>query len=108
MGAGYGVRRPRFTSAQIAKTVGLSEGHLRKQAAERGITFPADKLTGARRIDPLRVIENVVASIEASGSALDLVTYEDVTPEMAAELLERLKPGIKAIRQLTNQLKEIK
>jgi hypothetical protein len=97
-----------FTSTQIAKTVGLSEGHLRKLAADRGVTFPADKITGVRRIDPLMVLEKTVASVEASGSALDLVTYEDVTPELAAELLERLKPGIKAIHQLVKQLKEIK
>lgn len=96
-----------FTSAQVAKTVGYSEEHLRKSARDRGIVFPADKITGSRRIDPLKVLENTVAAIEATASALDLVTYEDVTPELAIELLERLAPGIKAIRQLTKQLKEI-
>lgn len=97
-----------FTSAQVAKTVGLSESHLRQQAKLRGIQFHADRITGIRRIDPLKVLENVVASIEANADALALVTFEDVTPELALELLERLKPGVKAIRQLTTSLKEIR
>ena len=97
-----------FTSSQIAKTIGMSEQYLRAQAKALGVNIPADKIAGRRRIDPLKVLENTVASIEASASALDLVTYEDVTPEMAAELLERLAPGIRAIRHLTNALKEIK
>lgn len=96
-----------FTSTQIAKTVGMSEKWLRTQAADRGIAFPADKITGSRRIDPLKVIENVVASVEASGSALDLVTFEDVTPEQAEEWGARLEAGLRAIRSLRNSLKEI-
>lgn len=96
-----------FTSSQVGKTFDMSEPYLRKLAMQRGIDFHADRIV-TRRIDPLKVLENTVAAIEASAPALDLVTYEDVTPEMAAELLERLAPGIKAIRQLTNALKEIK
>jgi hypothetical protein len=95
-----------WTSTQIAKAVGMTEQWLRTQAKQRGITFPADKLTNRLRIDPLKVIDNVVASMEANGASLALVSYEDVTPEMAEELLERLAPGIKAIHQLKTALKE--
>ncbi len=96
-----------FTSSQIAKRFDMNENGMRATAKKRGIEFPADKFANTRRIDPLKVLENVVASIESNESALALVTFEDVTPELAAELLERLKPGMKAIRQLATQLKEI-
>ena len=98
-----------FTSPQIAKAVDMSEGGLRGGAKTRGIEFPADKIVGrSRRIDPLRVLAQIVASVEVTESSLDLVTYEDVTPEQASEWLELLTPGIKALRALEKTLKEIK
>jgi hypothetical protein len=98
-----------YHSAQIAKSVGMSEQGLRKGAREKGIEIRADKLLGnSRRIDPLYVIEQIVLSLEVSQSSLDVVTFEDVTPQQASEWLERLTEPLRAIRKMQTELKEIK
>jgi hypothetical protein len=98
----------RFTSSQIAKTFGMTEAGIKAGAKRYGIEFPADKAVGrARRIDPLEVLERIVASLEADLAVLDLVTYEDVSVETAAELVERLDAPLRAINQMKKKLKEI-
>jgi len=98
-----------YHSAQIAKSVGMSEQGLRKGARDKGIEMRADKLLGnSRRIDPLYVIEQIVLSLEVSQSSLDVVSFEDVTPQQASEWLERLTEPLRAIRQMQTALKEIK
>jgi len=96
-----------FTSPQIAKTVGMTEEGLRAAARKKGITFPADKLTTGR-IDPLYVIEQIVLGLEVTQSSLDLVSFEDVTPQQASEWLERLTDPMRAIKRMQTALKEIK
>lgn len=98
----------RLTSAQIAKKVGMSEKGMRKGAAQRGITFPADEVLGkTKRINGLDVLERIVASIEADESVLGLIEFESITPEQAAELLQRLTSPLRAINRMKNRLKEI-
>lgn len=98
----------RYTSAQIAKRVGMSEKHVRSGGAKRGITFPADEVLGkTKRINGLDVLERIVASIEADESVLGLVEFESITPEQAAELLQRLTSPLRAINRMKNRLKEI-
>lgn len=98
-----------YTSHQIAREVGMSEGGLRDGARKKGITFPADKIVGrTRRVNPLEVIEQIVITIEVSQSSLELVSYEDVTPEQASEWLQRLAEPLRAIRKMQTELKEIK
>ena len=94
-------------SAQVAREVGMTEEGLRAAARKKGITFPADKLTNHRRIDPLSVIEQIVLGIEMTEVSMQLVDYQNVTPAQAAEWLERLGTGMRAIRQLQTKLKEI-
>jgi len=96
-----------FTSPQIAKTVGMTEEGLRAAARKKGIAFPADKLTTGR-IDPLYVIEQIVLGLEVTQSSLDLVSFEDVTPQQASEWLERLTDPMRAIKRMQTALKEIK
>lgn len=97
-----------LTSPQIAREVGMSEGGLRKGAATRGIEFPADHVVGrSRRIKPLEVLERIIAGLEADVSALELVTYTEVTRDQADEWLERLAEPLRAIRKMQAQLKEI-
>lgn len=95
------------TSPQIAREVGMSEGGLRTAAARKGITFPADKLSNFKRIDPLYVVEQIVLGLEVTETTLDLVTYENVSPEQAAQWLERLASPLRAIRKMQTELKEI-
>lgn len=100
-----------YTSAQIFTKVGgfSREGTFRRVAKENGIEFPADKIVGqSRRINPIAVIEKTVLGLEVSADVLDLVSYENVTPDMAAEWLQRLSVPLRAIRAMQTQLKEIK
>ena len=98
----------RLTSAQIAKRVGMTEDGLRAGARRKGITFPADEVLGkTKRINGLDVLERIVASIEADESVLGLVEFESITPEQAAELLQRLTSPLRAINRMKNRLKEI-
>lgn len=96
-------------SAQALAEVGgySREDSFRKAARDRGITFPADKLTNFKRIDPLFVVEQIVLGLEVTLTTLDLVTYENVTPEQAAQWLERLASPLRAIRKMQTELKEI-
>lgn len=98
----------RLTSAQIAKRVGMTEDGLRAGARRKGITFPADEVLGkTKRINGLDVLERIVASIEADESVLGLVEFENITPEQAVELLQRLTSPLRAINRMKNRLKEI-
>ena len=87
----------------------MSPEGLRAGARREGIVIRADEmLRGTRRIKPLEVLERLVTSIEVSESVLPLVTYEEVTAEMASEWLQRLESPLRAIRKMQNTLKEIK
>lgn len=98
----------RYTSAQIAKRVGMTEDGLRAGARKKGITFPADEVLGrTKRINGLEVLERIVSSIEADESVLGLIEFEDIAPEQAAEWLERLASPLRAINRMKNRLKEI-
>ncbi|WP_396657185.1 hypothetical protein [Microbacterium oxydans] len=98
----------RLTSAQIAKRVGMTEDGLRAGARRKGIIFPADEVLGkTKRINGLDVLERIVSSIEADESVLGLIAFESITPEQAAELLQRLTSPLRAIHRMKNRLKEI-
>lgn len=98
----------RLTSAQIATRVGMTEDGLRAGARREGIKFPADEVLGrVKRINGLDVMERLVTSIEVNQSALELVEFEDITPEQADEWLQRLAEPLRAINRMKNRLKEI-
>lgn len=97
-----------YTSAQIAREVNMSEPGLRSGAQKYNITFPADVAVGrSRRIDPLEVLERIVSSLEADASALELVRYQNVTPEQASEWVARMNTAMRPIGQMKKALKEI-
>jgi hypothetical protein len=95
-----------YTSPQIAKTVSMTEEGLRSGARKKGITFPADKLATGR-IDPLYVIEQIVLGLEVSQSSLDVVSFEGVTPQQAADWLSRLTDPLRAIKRMQTVLKGV-
>ncbi|WP_100811753.1 hypothetical protein [Microbacterium sp. BR1] len=98
----------RLTSPQIAQRVGMTEKHVRAEGARRGIEFPADKVMGkTKRINGLDVMERLVTSIEVNQSALELVEFEDISPEKADEWLQRLAEPLRAINRMKSRLKEI-
>lgn len=98
-----------YTSDQIAREVGMTEAGLRNGTRKHGITVRADKILGkSHRINPIEVLGKIVLSLEVTQSSLELVSYEDVTPEQAAEWLEQLAAPLRAIRKMQTALKEIK
>lgn len=98
----------RLTSAQIAKRVGMSERGMRDAAKDRGITFPADEyVRNTRRINGIDVMERTVSSLEVNQTSLELVDFDDITPEQAAEWLQRLTEPLRAINRMKTRLKEI-
>lgn len=98
-----------YTSDQIAAEVGMTEAGLRNGTRKRNITVRADKIIGkTHRINPIEVLGKIVLSLEVTQSSLELVSYEDVTPEQAAEWLEQLAEPLRAIRRMQTALKEIK
>lgn len=96
-----------FTSAQIAREIKMTESGLRESAKRKGIEFPADKLAGTKRINALEVLERIVLGFEVTESSLDLVSYENVTKEQAAEWSNRLEAPLRAIRAMHTELKRI-
>lgn len=98
----------RLTSAQIAKRVGMTEEGLRAGARRQGIVFPADVVLGkTRRINGIDVMERTVSSLEVNQTSLELVDFDDITPEQAAEWLQRLTEPLRAINRMKTRLKEI-
>lgn len=97
-----------YTSHQIAREVEMSEDGLRAGARKKGIHFPADKIVGrSRRIKSDEVLSNIVLSIETAKESLELVRFEDITPELAGELLARLSGALGAVNAMKRTLKEI-
>lgn len=97
-----------YTSHQIAREVGMTRDGVAAGAKKYNIVFPADQIVGkTKRIDPTDVLERIVASLEADVSALELVRFEDIAPDHASELLERLVEPMRALNRMKKQLKEI-
>lgn len=97
-----------YTSHQIAREVGLTEEGMRAAARKKGITFPADKIVGrSHRIKSDEVLSNIVLSIETAKESLDLVRFQEITPELAGELLQRLTSALGAVTAIKGKLKEI-
>ena len=97
-----------YTSHQIAREVGMTRDGVAAGAKKYNIVFPADQIVGkTKRIDPTDVLERIVASLEADVSALELVRFEDIAPDHASELLERLAEPMRALNRMKKQLKEI-
>jgi hypothetical protein len=94
-------------SHNVAERFGLTRGYLVDAARTKGITFHADKIVSQKRIDPLAVLENIVAGLEATHSSLEVIDFESVTREQADEWLERLIEPLRGIRKMQNNLKEI-
>lgn len=99
----------RLSSPQIARQVGMTEESLRAGAKRKGITFPADEAMGrTKRIRPLDVLDRIILGLEVSATSLELVSFEDVTPEQAAEWLDRLAGPLRALKEMQTTLKGIK
>lgn len=96
-------------SRQIAKEVGVSDEYVRKLAREYDIEITADKLTGRRRrIDPNRIVNQLVLDVAAATSGLDLVEFPalngDDLEEWASSLSESLRTLDKFARRLKKEL----
>lgn len=99
----------RLTSDQINAKLGMysDPSTLRRNAKNRGIVFPADKIARPSNFSTERVLDSLASEMNATAMAHPLMSFEDITAEEAEALLERLEPGLKALRKIINSLKEI-
>lgn len=99
------------TSRQIAATLGMSFESFRDFASRNKLVIPADAVVGrSGRIDPIRVISQTVADLEASAFSLDVlpdVTTADLDPTQVADWVISLEQSLRALTRFKNQLKEI-
>lgn len=98
-----------YTSAQIAREVGMSEPGLKRGAQREGIDIRADRVMGkVRRLDVRRVIEQTVADLESVVNAteslltLDGVAAAEIAEEEALEWVDSLHRSAAAIRKAAN------
>lgn len=98
------------TSAQIARTVGVTEEWVRQTARDFDVDIPADKvLSRTRRIDSVRVIRETVAALEGLAGADVLISNEAlsaISVNEANEWTASLTQSIRALNRLNKRIKE--
>lgn len=96
--------------AQICAATGIGEELVREIARTEGIEIPAEELRrGTRRIDPNRVVETTVTTLEGVASSLDLI-WEDFAQldlSQAEWWVTSLSSSLRALHRLNKQLKEM-
>lgn len=100
-----------YTSPQIAREVGMSEGGLKHGAKREGIDIRADRIVGnVRRLDMRRVVSQTVADLEAiavtSGSLIttDGLLAARIDPEEIQTWVDSLNQSLTGLRKATNQI----
>ena len=96
-----------WTSQQIGSEIGIAADRVRMIAGNHGITIRADAVvSGRRRIDHNRVLDNVTESLEVAAIALRDIDASQLDKEEAAERLDSLTTSIKALTKAVQKIKE--
>lgn len=100
-----------FTSRQIAQALGVGVETVRVIRIDYEIEAPsADRfIRGTRHIDPERVVQETVSTLQGIEYGLGLLTqadYDAFTPEQARAWLGALKTPARAIRVLLKELND--
>lgn len=96
-----------YTSAQIARELGVGESRLRASAKERGVDIRADRVVGrARRLDTNRILRQTLIDLEGVIAGLDLINPADIDPEEAHAWVDSLTQSIKALAKARTTIKE--
>lgn len=102
-----------YTSAQIARDVGMTETGLRAGAKREGIDIRADRVVGnGRRLDMRRVVEQTVLELAAAARttnaliSVDALRAARLDREDIQTWVDSLTDSIKALTQARNTIKE--
>lgn len=98
-----------YTSRQIAADIGVSRPDQVLTIAKRiGVEIPADKAIGKTRLhDSNRITGEVVTTLEASATALDLVDVEQLDPEQIGHWVTSLTASLRSLNRFVKTIKEI-
>jgi hypothetical protein len=93
------------TSEQIAARLDVRPDHIRRIAADEGITVHADEVIGrARRIDPNRIVRETASTLDALVSAVELVDVERLDQEELDEWATSMRRSLRALQRFTKEL----
>lgn len=98
-------------SSQIGKKLGISSQHVRSEARRLDIEIQADAVLGrGRLVNPVRVISETVAELEASAASLSLIENpadHDLDRTQLNDWVISLEQSLRALTRFKNQLKEM-
>lgn len=97
-----------YSSRQMETQLATSGATIREIARDRGIDIPADRVTTrTKRIDPERVVQETVNTLQGIEYGLGLLSqadYDAFTPEQVRAWLGALNTPARAIRVLLKEL----
>lgn len=97
-----------YSSRQMSDTLATSDGTIREIAREHGVDIPADRVTTrTKRIDPERVVQETVNTLQGIEYGLGLLSqadYDAFNPEQVRTWLGALNTPSRAIRVLLKEL----
>lgn len=97
-----------WTTAQIARDIGVGEARIKDIAREFHIDIAADKAVGkTRRIDSNNVMQEIVTGLEQLALPMRLVNFDDLDATRAEEWVNSLTDSIRALNRFTKQIKEL-
>lgn len=113
--AGVALRRARIaelaasghTRAQIAKALGITVEGVAAVVKDHGIAVPADTMSRARKVDAVRIIENLTTTLEGLVTAASLIDYSALPAERVPEWADSIALSLKQLTNVTKQLKEL-
>lgn len=97
-----------YSSRQMPSKVGVSEQTVRQIARDNDIEIPADKaLSKTRRHDSTRIVTSIVEELASLHLSLDLIDYDDLDGEQAAEWATSLDESFKTLNSFRKQINRV-
>jgi transposase len=99
-----------YSAEQIADALGYADVACTRVAAKKfGITIHADAVQSRlkKRHDSSRILQETYVSLGALFEGVDLVDFEEIKPDEAAEMLPEFQAAYRSLSQLIKSLKGI-
>jgi hypothetical protein len=97
-----------FSSRQMAKQVGVSDGRVRDIAREFGVEIPADKAIAKTRLhDPNRIVQETVNALAGLAMGVELIDFDALDLREAHHWVTSLDESFRALNRFRKQIKEI-
>lgn len=96
-----------YSSRQMPAKVGVTEETVRQIARDFDIEIPADKaISGTRRINSARVVENTATALEGLVMGLDLIDATTVDPAVAGQWVDSLTDSMRALNRFVKHIRK--